>query len=74
MGDRKVYIFKFSNHISWTDRRPISAIFWDVTRRGVVIIYRRFETTYRSHLLLTYEDGTDTLYRNVGKQLPHDAA
>ena len=24
--------------------------------------------------LLTREDGTDTLYRNVGKQLPHDAA
>jgi hypothetical protein len=23
--------------------------------------------------LLTREDGTDTLYRNVGKQLPHDA-
>jgi hypothetical protein len=25
-------------------------------------------------LLLTFEDGTDTLSRNVGKQLPHDAA
>jgi hypothetical protein len=24
--------------------------------------------------LLTHEDGTDTLSRNVGKQLPHDAA
>jgi hypothetical protein len=24
--------------------------------------------------LLTREDGTDTLTRNVGKQLPHDAA
>jgi hypothetical protein len=24
--------------------------------------------------LLTREDGTDTLSRNVGKQLPHDAA
>jgi hypothetical protein len=24
--------------------------------------------------LLTVEDGTDMLYRNVGKQLPHDAA
>jgi hypothetical protein len=24
--------------------------------------------------LLTCEDGTDTLSRNVGKQLPHDAA
>jgi hypothetical protein len=24
--------------------------------------------------ILTREDGTDTLSRNVGKQLPHDAA
>jgi hypothetical protein len=24
--------------------------------------------------LLTREDATDTLFRNVGKQLPHDAA
>jgi hypothetical protein len=27
-----------------------SALFWDVTRRRVVIAYRRFVTTYRSHL------------------------
>jgi hypothetical protein len=25
-------------------------------------------------LVLASEDGTDTLSRNVGKQLPHDAA
>jgi hypothetical protein len=66
------------------------AIFWDITRRGVVIVYRRFGTKCRSHLhgsrvrsylhgsrvlrLLTSEDGTDTLSRNVGKHLPHDAA
>jgi hypothetical protein len=35
----------------------------------VVIVYRRFLLG-----LLTREDGTDTLSRNVGKQLPHDAA
>jgi hypothetical protein len=29
----------------------ISALFWDITWRRVVIIYRRFGTTYRSHLL-----------------------
>jgi hypothetical protein len=76
-----------------------SALFWDITRRRVVIVYRRFGTTYRTHLhgsrvrvgnnylttprnsrkgvlleLLTREDGTHTLSRNVGKQLPHDAA
>jgi hypothetical protein len=56
-----------------------SAVLWDITRRRVVIVYRRVGTTYRSHLqgsrvrgLLTREDGTDTLYRNVGKQVPPD--
>jgi hypothetical protein len=56
-----------------------SALFWDITRRRVVIVYRRFGKTYRSHLhgsrvrlgkempgLLTREDGTDTSW-NVGK-------
>jgi hypothetical protein len=53
--------------------RPV--LFWDITRRRVVIVHRRFGTMYRSHLLglLTLEDETDTLSRNVGKQLPHDA-
>jgi hypothetical protein len=57
-----------------------SALFWDITRRRVVIVYRRFGTTYRSHLqgsgspILILENGTDTLSRNVGKQLPRDAA
>ena len=98
-----------------------TALFWDITRRLVVTVYRSFRTTYGSHLhgsrvrvgkkesqqyvgchhaywllpwahfpyriyvircwflsfilgLLTCEDGTDTLSRNVGKQLPHDAA
>ena len=27
-----------------------SALFWDITKRRVVILYRRFGTTYRSHL------------------------
>jgi hypothetical protein len=27
-----------------------SAVFWVITRRRVVIIYRRFGTTYRPHL------------------------
>jgi hypothetical protein len=37
-----------------------SAVFWGITQRRVVIVYRRF--------------GTDTLSQNIGKQLPHDAA
>jgi hypothetical protein len=59
-----------------------SALFWDITQRKVVILYRRFGTTYRSHLqgsshirrilvgFLDLEDGTDILYRNVGIELP----
>jgi hypothetical protein len=27
-----------------------SALFWDITQRRVVIVYRRFGTTYPSHL------------------------
>jgi hypothetical protein len=57
-----------------------SPLFWDITRRCVVSVYGRFDTTYRSHLhgstggvisfllgLLAREGGTDTLSRNVGK-------
>ena len=43
-----------------------SALFWGVTRRRVVIVHRRFVTTYR---LLTLEYGADTLSRNVGADL-----
>jgi hypothetical protein len=52
-----------------------SALFWDIMRRRVVIVYRRFGTRVRVGKLglLTREDGTDTLSGNVGKQLPHDA-
>ena len=58
---------------------------WCITQRIVVIPYRRFGTTYRSHhpgsrILLSIcrgqescvilEDGTDSLYRGVCKGLP----
>jgi hypothetical protein len=40
-----------------TNKRPAqanytlrSALFWDITRRHVVTVYRRFGTTYQSHL------------------------
>jgi hypothetical protein len=50
-----------------------SALFWDITQRRVVILYRRFRTTYRSHLqwsyFLTLEDGTNTWSRNVRTEL-----
>jgi hypothetical protein len=56
-----------------------AVLFWGVTRRRVVIVYRRTFQTLRYRLsfllgLLTREDGTDTFSRNVDKQLPHDAA
>jgi len=49
-----------------------SALFWDVMRCRLVISYRHFGTTYRSRLKsqaersLDPEDGTDSLFRNVG--------
>jgi hypothetical protein len=67
-----------------------SALFWGITQHRVVILYRRFGTTYWSHLqgsrsprrvysllfcdFLTLEDGTNTSSRNVSKGLPLDAA
>jgi hypothetical protein len=54
-----------------------SALFWDITRRHVVIVYRRFGTTYRSHIhgsrvgILTCEHGTDTdNIRGLSKKYP----
>jgi hypothetical protein len=48
-----------------------------ITQRILVIPYRRFGTTYWSHLqgsrktgFLTFEDGTEKFYRNVVKELP----
>ena len=54
---------------------------WTVSQRVVVIHYQRFGTTFLSRLeglknprLLTLDDGTDMLSRNVGKDLPLLAA
>ena len=54
-----------------------SALLWVTTQPTVVIPYRRFGTTYRSHLQgledgigMTLEDGTGRLSRSVGKELP----
>jgi hypothetical protein len=61
-----------------------SVLFCTITQRRVIILYRCFGITYRSHPqgsrgprrvdFLSLEDGTDTLSRNVGKRLPLDAA
>jgi hypothetical protein len=54
-----------------------NSLFWDIAQRVAVIPYRRFGTTYRSHLqgsrIQEYwilEDDTDRMSRNVGKELP----
>jgi len=44
-----------------------TALFWAITSREMVIPYRRFGTTYRSHLQGLRKDGTERLSRNVGK-------
>jgi hypothetical protein len=59
-----------------------TAVSWVITHRVVVIYYRRFATTYRSHTQgsKTFrhnisvpssgcEDGNDRLFRNVSKKL-----
>jgi hypothetical protein len=59
----------------------ISALFWDITQRIVIVSYRHLWTTYRSIFkgqdyfpvgLLTFEDGTDRLFRNICKVLTHN--
>jgi len=50
-----------------------TVLFWAITQCVVVIPYRRFGTTFQSHLkesFLTLEDGTNELSRNVSKELP----
>jgi hypothetical protein len=55
-----------------------SALSWDITQHSVVVVYWRFRTTYRYYIqgltILTLEDGTDMLSRNVGTELPLVAA
>jgi hypothetical protein len=49
--------------------RKRSALFWDITRRWVVPSSR-----VKTLVLRTLEDGTDRLSRNVGTELPLNAA
>jgi hypothetical protein len=62
----------WNTHISSTLTPRLSlryAFFRDIPQRRVVIPYRRFRTTYRSHPSnLTLEDGTDRLSLNVGTE------
>ena len=53
-----------------------TALVWDITQRIGEISYRRFGTTYWSHIQdsriqsLNTDDGTARLFRNVGEKLP----
>jgi hypothetical protein len=65
-----------------TSTSPGTALFWVITQWVLVISYWRFGKTYRSHLqgssslllIVTFEDGPDSVCRNVGKKLPRLAA
>jgi len=43
-----------------------SSLCWDVRQPRLVVSYRSFGTTYRSHLHRILDDGIHRLYRNVG--------
>jgi hypothetical protein len=45
------------------------SLFWALAQRIVAIPYRCLGIAYRSHLVLTFENGTRSLYRQVGKEL-----
>jgi hypothetical protein len=51
-----------------------SALFSDITRRRVVIVPKLRDNVSVPSSRVKSPDGTDTLSRNVGKQLPRDAA
>jgi hypothetical protein len=57
-----------------TTKQLITALFWVVTQRVMVISYRCFGTPYRSHRQGSSEDGTDRLSRNVGQKIQIIAA
>jgi hypothetical protein len=62
---------RFADTTNWLDSDILSsAPFWVITQQLVVISYRRFRTPG----LLTLEDLTDRLPRNVGKKVPPLAA
>jgi hypothetical protein len=56
-----------------------SAIFWGITRRLVVIVYRRFGTTYRSHLHgqesgVRFSETSVNNYHTTPRNTPEDRA
>jgi hypothetical protein len=38
-----------------------SALFWDITERRVILLYRRFGTTYRSHIQRSWTSSSLTM-------------
>jgi hypothetical protein len=58
---------------SWILRGVVWLLFNDVSVQRIGPIFRGQEFLFFLDFL-TFEVGTDTLSRNVGKQLPHDAA
>jgi hypothetical protein len=51
MKSRSMFHFKRDTIVAWRSLLQMrSALFWDITQRLVEIVYRRFGTTYQSHL------------------------
>ena len=48
--DRQLLCLKLFHVKDKQASKPRTALFWTITQRVVVIPYRRFGTTYRSHL------------------------
>jgi len=72
-----------NNTVFYADHHSVTALFWLITQRVVVISYRRFVTAYRSHSqcqeskscwFLNPEDWTHRLSRHIGTKVPLLAA
>jgi len=70
-----------AQYVIWGLRRGLNEVFvlLGCTRCWLIVIYRRFDTTYRSSSRVKQElidpwNGTDRLSRNVGNSLPNNAA
>jgi hypothetical protein len=51
-----------------------TAVFWGITLRRVVIVYRRFGTTYRSHPYGSYRVRIGKLLRGVVWEIFNDVS
>jgi len=71
----KKYRIQYTSFQASAAKQMSTVFFWYFTQRTAVVSYRRFGTAYRFNgQAKTLGDGTDTLTRKVGKELPLLAA